>query len=71
MKKCVDSFAEKKKKKKIPRCLVFYVHFGLSLKIVRREHLKIFLDVSLVFFFFRGGMMHVRKTVFVIRRLFV
>ena len=47
MKKCVDSFAEKKK---IPRCLVFYVHFVLSLKIVRRGHLKIFLDVSLFFF---------------------
>ena len=47
MKKCVNSFAEKK----IPRCLVFYVHFGLSLKIDRREHLKIFFFSMFHWFF--------------------
>ena len=53
-----------------------YVHFALSLKIVRQEHLKIFLDVSLGFFsFVVEWCMFVRlcfeKAVFVIRRLFV
>ena len=61
MKKCVDKVLLKKKS----TLFGIYVHFGLSLKIIRWEHLKIFLDVSLgFFFFFRGGMMHVRKAVF-------
>ena len=44
--------------------------FWIVLEDSSAGHLKIFFNVSLVFFF-RGGMMHVRKAVFVIRRLLV
>ena len=63
MKKYVDKVLLKKKNSTL---FGIYVHFGLSLKLVWQEHLKIFfffLDVSLVFFFL-GRMMHVRKAVF-------
>ena len=38
--------------KKNSTLFAIYVHFALSLKLVRREHLKIFLDVPLGFFGF-------------------
>ena len=48
MKKCVDKVLLEKNS----TLFGIYVHFGLSLKLVRRVHLKIFLDVSLFFFSF-------------------